>query len=56
VLKYLVEQGTSEQEVRALIPIYGPLKVEICKKCKNLIAELKELIRIEPSSVNSLVL
>jgi len=29
-----------------LIPMYEPLKTETCKKCKKVIAEPKELIRI----------
>jgi hypothetical protein len=35
-----------EPEVKAIIPMYEPLRVETCKKCKSVIAEPKELIRI----------
>lgn len=46
VNKVLIEQPTSEPKVKAYIPIYEPLKIEKCKKCKSVIAEPKELIRI----------
>ena len=46
VNKLFIEQETSEQKIKAFIPVYEALKVETCKKCKNTIAEPKELIRI----------
>jgi len=46
VNKLFIEQPSSEPKVKVLIPIYEPLKVESCKKCKNVIAKPKELIRI----------
>jgi hypothetical protein len=46
IKKLLIEQETSKPEVKAIIPYYGPLKVETCKKCKSVIAEPRELIRI----------
>jgi hypothetical protein len=46
VNKLFIEQEISEPKVKAIIPYYEPLKVEICKKCKSVIAEPKELIRI----------
>jgi RNase P subunit RPR2 len=46
VNKLFIEQKTSEPKVKAFIPMYEPLKVETCKKCKSIIAEPKELIRI----------
>jgi hypothetical protein len=49
VTKLFIEQETSEPEVKAIIPYYEPLKVEVCKKCKSVIAEPKELIRIVKS-------
>jgi hypothetical protein len=49
VVKHFVEHETSEPKVRAFIPMYEPLKTENCKKCKHVIAEPKELIRIVPS-------
>jgi RNase P subunit RPR2 len=49
VNKLLIEQETSEPKVKAYIPMYEVLKVETCKKCKSIIAELKELIRIRVS-------
>lgn len=47
VNKLFIEQPSSEPKVNVLIPMYEPLKVETCKKCKTVIAEPKELIRIE---------
>jgi RNase P subunit RPR2 len=44
--KLFIEQETSEPKVKAFIPMYKPLKVETCKKCKSIIAKPKELIRI----------
>jgi hypothetical protein len=44
--KIFVEQPSPEPEVKALIPMYEPLKTETCKKCGKLIAQPKELIRI----------
>lgn len=46
VNKLFLEQSTSEPKVKALIAMYEALKVETCKKCKKVIAEPKELIRI----------
>jgi len=47
VNKLFIEQSTSEPKVKVLIPMYEPLKVETCKKCKTVIAEPKELTNIE---------
>jgi len=49
VNKLFIEQETSEPKVKAFIPMYKPLKVETCKKCKRVMAKTKELIRIMPS-------
>ena len=46
VNKLFVEQETSEPNVKAYIPMYEPLKTETCKKCGQVIAQLRELIRI----------
>jgi len=46
VNKLFIEQYSSEPKVKVLIPFYEPLKVETCQKCKSVIAEPKELIRI----------
>ena len=46
VNKLFIEQETSEPKVKAYIPMYKPLKTENCKKCGQIIAEPKELIRI----------
>jgi hypothetical protein len=46
VNKLFIEQANPEPKVKVLIPMYEPLKVERCKKCKSVIAEPKELIRI----------
>ena len=50
VNKLLIEQETSELKVKAFIPMYEPLKVEKCEKCKTVITEPKELIRITHKS------
>jgi len=44
--KLFIEQETSEPKVKAYIPMYEPLKTEKCQRCKNIIAEPKELIRV----------
>jgi phage FluMu protein Com len=44
--KLFIEQKTSEPKVKAYIPMYKPLKTETCEKCKKVIAEPKELIRM----------
>jgi len=46
VNKIFIEQPTSEPKVKAYIPMYEPLEVVKCKKCRKIIAEPKELIRI----------
>lgn len=46
VNKIFVEQPSSEPKVMVLIPMYEPLKVETCKKCGQIIAKPKELVRI----------
>lgn len=46
VNKHFIEQPSPEPKVKALIPMYEPLKTENCKKCGLVIAEPKELIRI----------
>jgi hypothetical protein len=46
VKKLFIEQETSKPEVKAIIPMYEPIKTETCKKCGSLIAEQKEMIRI----------
>lgn len=46
VNKHFIEQPTSEPKAKVLLPFYEPLKVETCKKCKKVIAQPKELIRI----------
>jgi len=51
VNKVFIEQPTSEPKVKAYIPMYEPLKTETCKKCKNVIAEPKELIGITKSNI-----
>ncbi len=45
--KFFIEQPSKESKVQILIPMYKPLKTEKCGKCGKIIAEPKELIRIE---------
>ena len=47
VNKIFVEPDSPEPKVKVLIPMYEPLEVTKCKKCGNVIAEPKELIRIK---------
>jgi RNase P subunit RPR2 len=49
VNKFFVEQSTSEPKVKGYIPFYEPLEVAKCKKCKSVVAQPKELIRISRS-------
>jgi RNase P subunit RPR2 len=44
--KIFIEQPSPEPKVKALIPMYEPLKTETCKKCKNVIAEPKDTVWI----------
>jgi len=46
VEKLFLNSDSSEPEVKVFLPFYLPLKTELCSKCKNVIAEPKELIRI----------
>lgn len=46
VNKFLVEQETNEPKVKALIPFYRPLRTETCRKCRTVLTEPAELIRI----------
>ena len=46
VNKIFVEKSSPEPKVRVMIPMYEPLQVFKCKKCRKIIAEPKELIRI----------
>ena len=47
VNKIFLERPSPEPKVKLFIPMYKPLKTETCKKCKRVIAQPKELIRIE---------
>ena len=44
--KIFIEQKSPEPKVKVLIPMYEPLEVTKCKKCRKVIAEPKELIRV----------
>jgi len=47
VNKIFLEQPSPEPKVKVLIPMYEPLEVSKCEKCGEIIAEPKELIRIQ---------
>ena len=47
VNKIFVEQKSPEPKVKVLIPMYKPLEVAKCEKCGRVIAEPRELIRIQ---------
>ena len=49
VEKVFSEQATIDPKVKAFIPMYLPFKTETGSKCKTIIAEPKELIRITHS-------
>jgi hypothetical protein len=42
-----IEQPSPESKIKVLIPMYEPLQVSKCEKCDKVIAEPKELIRIQ---------
>jgi len=46
VNKVFIEQNSPEPKVKVLIPMYKPLEVVKCEKCRMVIAEPKELIRL----------
>lgn len=46
VNKLFVEQPSCEPKIKVMIPMCEPLKAEKCKKCGQIIAEPRELIRI----------
>jgi hypothetical protein len=50
VNKIFIKQETAEPKVKAYILMYEPLEVVKCKKCGKLVAEPKELIRIQKSA------
>jgi len=52
VNKIFVEQPSKESKIQILIPMYKPYKTEKCSKCRKVIAEPKELIRIEKNKLN----
>ena len=47
VNKIFIKQNTIEPKVKVMIPMYKPLEITKCNKCGKIIAEPKELIRIE---------
>ena len=47
VNKVFIEQKSPESKVKAYVPMYEPLEVTKCEKCGKIIAEPKELIRIQ---------
>jgi len=49
VSKVLVEQDSPEPKVKVFIPMYLPLQASKCKKCGEVIAQPKELIKIVKS-------
>lgn len=46
VNKISIERPSPKPKVKVSIPFYEPLEVSRCKKCGEVIAEPKELIRI----------
>jgi len=48
--------NSPEPKVKVFIPMYEPLEVTNCQKCGKIIAEPKELIRIQKKRVFGLTL
>jgi len=46
VEKIMLNPESPEPKVQVFLPSYLPLKIETCEKCKGVIAEPKEIIRI----------
>jgi len=44
---FIEEANPIKPKVKVLIPMYEPLELTKCKKCGKIIAEPKELIRIQ---------
>ena len=51
VNKVFVKQETIEPKVKAFIPMYEPIKVSTCIKCRKVIAEPRTLIRITKAKI-----
>ena len=47
VNKIFIKQNTIEPKVKVMVPMYEPLEVTRCEKCGKVIAEPKELIKIQ---------
>ena len=47
VNKIFMKRPSPEPKVKVFIPMYEPLEVTKCEKCGKVIAEPKELIRIQ---------
>lgn len=47
VNKIFIEQPSPEPKVKVLIPMYKPLQISKCEKCRKVIAQPKELIRVK---------
>ena len=48
--KIFLDVESKEPLTKIFLPTYRPLKTEVCKKCKAVIAEPNELIRIRKSN------
>ena len=55
VNKIFIEQPSPEAKVKVMIPMYEPLEVSKCEKCGKIIAQPKELIRVEKLIYNNVV-
>ena len=52
VNKIFIKQNTIEPKVRVLIPMYKPLEVTKCEKCRKVIAKPKEFIKVVKENTN----
>jgi len=50
VNELFIEQPSPEPKVRVMIPMYEPLETSKCEKCGKIIAEPRELVRIQKAT------
>jgi RNase P subunit RPR2 len=50
VNKIFIEQPSLEPKVKVMIPMYEPLETSKCEKCGKIIAEPRELVRIQKAT------
>ena len=48
--KVMIHLDNDEPKMEVFVPAYLPLETQVCSKCKTVVAEPKELIRITKDS------